>query len=363
MLNSELFTLDLSWPRSSRLAPWWPADSLDARQQSLAHVLRGATHGQVAASSLIAGLATEHRWLARRRLNRLAQRLNMGMPLADALEQTPGALADEGVLAIRFGSQLGILPAALDSLVRDDDATGVRIRARIRRSAWYFGSVLMLGTLIVSFILIKIVPTFQEIYGDFELEVPRALRTLVGVGNFASSYLIMPILIVLALAWIVSVSPPRWYVSRLLSARILRPVAQLRSADLLELLALASRAGRPLAGAISTLARYHFDAPMRRKLLFARNEIEQGADLWESLAMVRLITLAEARVLKLDAPVAVPDWTMDQLARAKRTRVAGRIDMLLDWLEPACIVLLAGGVLLVALAIMTPLTQMIQALS
>jgi type II secretory pathway component PulF len=173
----------------------------------------------------------------------------------------------------------------------------------------------------------------------------------------------MPSLILLALAWIVSVSFPQWHVRRILSARILRPVAQLRSADLLELLALATRAGRPLTGAISTLARYHFDTPIRQKLLFVRNEVEQGADLWESLEMVRLITPAEARVLKIDSPVGAPDWTMDQIALAKRNRIANQIETLLDWLEPACIVLLAGGVLLVALAIMIPLTQMIQALS
>jgi type II secretory pathway component PulF len=359
MPNPLLPTLDFSWPRASRLAPWWPADSLDARQQSLAHVLRGAIHGQVAAAPLVAGLAEEHRWRARWRLNRLAERLDLGMPLADALEQTPGALADDGVLAIRFGSQLGILPAALDGLVRDGDVTGPRIRARIRGTTWYLGSVLLIGTMIASFILIKIVPMFHEILQDYSMTAPWALRTLIGVGNFATSFWFVPLLIVLAVAWIASMGPPRWLVRRLLSARILLPMVQLRSADLLELLALASRAGRPLAGAISTLARYHFDGPIRRKLLFVRNEIEQGAGLWESLEAVRLITPAEARVLKLDSPVASQAWTMAQLARARRARVAGQIETLLDWLEPACLVPVAGGVLLVALAVMIPLTQMI----
>jgi len=296
-------------------------------------------------------------------LNRLAERLATGVPLADALEQTPAALADEGVLAIRFGNQLGILPAALDSLVRDDQAAGPRLLARIRCTTWYLTSLLLVGTMMVTFILIKIVPVFMQIWDDFDLQVPWALRTLVEVGNFAVSFWIVPLLIVLAVAWIASVGPPRWVVRRLLSTRILRPVAQLRSADLLELLALAARAGRPLAGAISTLARYHFDAPIRHKLLFVRNEIEQGAGLWKSLETVRLITPAEARVLKLDSPVASQAWTMGQLARAKRARVTGRIETLLDWLEPACIVLLAGGVLLIALAIMIPLTQMIGGLS
>ena len=103
MPNSKFFTLDVTWPRASRLAPWWPADSLDARQQSLAYVLRGAVAGQIAAAPLVAGLAAEHRWATRRRLNRLADQLQQGIPLADALEQTPGALADE----VRASSDCG----------------------------------------------------------------------------------------------------------------------------------------------------------------------------------------------------------------------------------------------------------------
>jgi len=195
------------------------------------------------------------------------------------------------------------------------------------------------------------------------MSAPWVLRTLIGLGNVASSYWFVLLLIVLAMAWIASAGSPRWLIRRLLSTRIVRPVAQLRAADLLDLLALASHAGRPLAGAISTLARYHFDVSIRRKLLFVRNEIEQGAGLWESLEAVGLITPAEAHVLQLDSPVGPPAWTMAQLARARRARVGGRIETLLDWLEPAGVVLLAGGVLLVALAIMLPLLQMIGGLS
>ncbi len=266
MPNSKFFTLDVTWPRASRLAPWWPADSLDARQQSLAQVLRGAVAGQIAVAPIVAGLAAEHRWATRRRLNRLADRLRQGIPLADALEQTPGVLPDEGVLAIRFGSQLGILPAVLDGLLRNDNAAGPQLRTRFRHMARYLASVLLIGTMVTSFILTNIIPSFYSILADFTMPIPWALRSLVDVSDFAFTYLAVPFMILLALAWFLSAGPPKWYVRRLISARILRPVAQLRSADLLDLLALATRAGRPLTGALSTLARYHYNANVRLHL-------------------------------------------------------------------------------------------------
>ena len=82
------------------------------------------------------------------------------------------------------------------------------------------------------------------------------------------------------------------------------PMRDWRSAEVLQRLGAVTAGGRPLPSALSTLARYHFDPAIRHKLLFARNEVEQGADLWQSLATVRLVNPAEATVME----VATRSW-------------------------------------------------------
>ncbi|MEO2047723.1 MAG: hypothetical protein ABGX16_14255, partial [Pirellulales bacterium] len=63
------------------------------------------------------------------------------------------------------------------------------------------------------------------------------------------------------------------------------------------------------------------------------------------------------------SPIGATDWTLEHLAQTKRTRIAGRIETLFDWFEPACIVLLASAVLLITLALMLSLNQIIGSLA
>ena len=105
-----------------------------------------------------------------------------------------------------------------------------------------------------------------------------------------------------------------WFIS----TRLVRTARSDSTADVLQLLGVAIQTGRPLAGTLSTLARYHFDPAMRQKLLLARNEVEQGADVWQSLIEAGLLTHPEAHLLNTGERLGNQTWTMTQLVSAKR---------------------------------------------
>jgi type II secretory pathway component PulF len=129
------------------------------------------------------------------------------------------------------------------------------------------------------------------------------------------------------------------------------------------MIAIASNAGRPLAGALSTLARYHFDPALRSKLLFVRNEMEQGADLWQSLRAVDVITDADTRALDLAERLGNRSWVLTQLAHAKNRRAMRRLDHVSQLLLPVVVLLMGLFVLFQAMAVLTPLTHLIQGLA
>lgn len=290
----------------------------------------------------------------RRRLRRLARRLTAGTGLADALEQTPGVLTDEQVLAIRFGEQSGTLPTVLASVLRHRKRAGLSVASRLRQIAFYVAMVAISFLLIMTFFMVKIIPAFQAIFHDFELDLPRITVYLIALSNWFVEYWYLLVLPVLVVGWLFLSQTSRRFFSRHVSARILRPLAQLRVANMLTLLAINSRAGRPLAGAISTLARYHFDPKIRHKLLFVRNEMEQGADIWQSMARARLLTAAEAHALDKATTSESRAWTMERLADMKRARVEQRIDFYVSLLQPVATLLMAAVVLFVAVACLLP---------
>ncbi len=345
------------------MAPWWPADTLASKQRSLLRILSVAAAERLEVAPLVACLAMEQRGRYRRRLRRLAQRLAARTSLADALELTPGVLSDEQILAIRFGDQSGTLSATLANLLKAEHQAAMQVSIRLQQTVFYVGITITILILMLSFLMIKIVPSFQAIFDDFQLGLPNMTIVLIGISNFAVNYWFLIALPLLAVVWVFRSETSRRFFRRVLSSRVVRPIAALRSADLLDLLSVTLRSGRPLTGALSTLARHHFDSFIRHKLLFVRNEVEQGADVWHSMATARLITPAEAQALKCSTSVESRAWTMVRLAGLKRSRVAGQIDVGVNLLQPLITLMLAGTVLFIALACLSPLWQLINSLS
>jgi type II secretory pathway component PulF len=285
------------------------------------------------------------------------------MPLPDALEQTPGVLSDEHALAVRFGEQSGTLPATLASLVNHPTPAELRVVGRLRQIGFYVAITVAIFLFIMSFFMIKIIPSFQAIFDDFELDLPHITVVMIAISQLLSDYWFLFALPLLLLVWLTRSQASRRFFSRNISSRILRPIAHLRVANVLGLLAGSYRAGRPLSGAISTLARYHFDPKLRHKLLFVRNEMEQGVDPWESMTTTKLISSEEANALAKATSSETRAWTMDRLADKKRGQVERRIDFYVSLLQPAITVIIAAVVLFVAVACMKPLIEMVEALT
>jgi len=305
----------------------------------------------------------EHRGRYRRRLRRLAQRLAARTSLADALEQTPGVLSDEQILAIRFGDQSGTLPATLAHLLKAEYQAAMLVNIRLRQTIFYTGMTVTILVMVLAFLMIKIIPSFQAIFNDFDLELPRLTLLLIQVSNTAINFWFLIALLLLTMVWLFRANTSRRFFRRVMSSRVVRPIAELRTADLLDMLSVTLQAGRPLPGALSTLARHHFDSLIRYKLLFVRNEVEQGAEVWHSMAAARLITSAEAQALESSTSVGSRAWTMKRLARLKRDRVAGQIDIGVNLLQPLITLMLAGTVLFVAVGCLSPLIELINGLA
>lgn len=362
---TRLFTPSRSFLRfpSWKSTALWPTDTLASKQKALIRLLNAAATDRLEAAPLIFALAEEHRDGYRRRLRKLARRLATGMSLADALEQTPGVLSDEQALAVRFGEQSGTLPATLQSLSNHPSQTELRVVGRLRQIGFYVVITACIFLFIMSFFLIKIIPSFQAIFDDFELDLPRITVLMIAISQLLVDYWFLIAIPLLVIVWLIKSQTSRRFFSRNISSRILRPIAQLRVANVLGLLAVNSRAGRPLAGSLSTLARYHFDPKIRHKLLFVRNEMEQGFDPWESMAAARLITEQEATALAKANSAETRAWTMDRLADLKRSKVESRIDFFITLLQPAVTLLVAAVVLFVAVASLIPVFKLTESLT
>lgn len=333
----------------------WPWRTTATQQLTLLKMIAFATEQQLPLSPLLMAWSQDERGVQRRRVRRLAQLLNSGVPLPTAVEEVSGALRDADVLAIRFGAQSGTLRASLDAAIHDYRP----VNSWGKGTVGYLVLVSILFFVLTMFIYVKLVPSMTDILEDYGLPITRSLRWASALGSFISQFWWFFVLLISAALYATfSARPGRWFRQSFLG-RLFRPLWTLRTADVLQKLSVAAAAGRPVAGSISTLARYHFDPAVRRKLLFVRNEMEQGAAPWQSLAAVGIITPADEALLASADLVGNRPWALEQLAAAKKRRTWRRLNRAGDLLLPMMVMLLGLFVLLQGLAILTPVIYIV----
>jgi len=333
-----------------------------AQRRALLRLIAVAAEENLPLSPLLESWAADERRAQKHRLLRLADQLKAGTPLPDAIEAVPGLLRDEDILAIRFGAQSGTLSATLRAMLDQSEPALTDSPSPIRRAAVYVYTFLLIALLVITYLQVKTVPEFEKILCEFDVEPPQALLWSIGFARFFVSCWWLGALAGGVLLWSMFSARPGRFIRYSILGRLSRSARELRSAEVLQKLGIAAQAGRPIPGVLSTLARYHFDPIARHKLLFVRNEIEQGADAWHSLAAVDLLSPAEVNALATSERVGNRPWVLKQLAFSKRRRTMRRLDRMAELVLPLIVGLLGIFVLFQALSVFLLLTRFITGL-
>ena len=340
----------------------WRRPATIAQRRALLRLIAVAGEQNLPLVPLIESWAEDERGFQPARLRKLAAILKSGRSLPDAIEEISGILQDEDLLAIRFDSQMGTRTAAVRQLLSHNDFESHNPKQQVRGDLIYIVTVVFVTLVVVPFMHLKIVPVFQKIMQEFSTEVPSAFVWSIQAARIFVSLWWVFVLAGLAIGWCLVSTKAGRFVRHSVLDRWLRSLRELQAANVLRKLEIATAAGRPIPGALSTLARYYFAPPVRHKLLFVRNEVEQGADVWQSMAAVDLITPPELRLLKTTERVGNRAWVLGQLAAVKTARTQRRLAFLAQWMLPALVLLLGLIVLSQALMVFQPLVRMIEGL-
>jgi type II secretory pathway component PulF len=340
----------------------WPWRATRAQRRALLRLIVVATERNIPLAPLVEAWAADESGMQKHRLYRLAALLQSGTPLPDALEEVRDVLADEEVMAVRFGAQSGTLAASLGETLAEPDMPTIVLLSRWRKTLVYVCIVFVVAVVIVAFLQIKIVPKLNKIIEEFDIPMPQSLEWSIVFATFSVRYWFLLVLAIAVVFWLVFTSWPGRRLRRAILGRMFRSPREVRIADVLQQLGIAAAAGRPVAGAISTLARYHYDPALRHQLLFVRNEIEQGADVWQSMQSVGLLNPPETRVLISSERIGNRAWALKQLAHHKRRQTTRHLARWTELVLPLVIILMGSFVLFQALGVFGPLVQFIRSL-
>jgi len=174
------FSLPSAWRRVRK------KDLLILNQELLALIKAGLPI--LSALDLVMARQTHPR--LRQILEKLREAVKGGASLSDAAEQHPDVFSPLYVASLRIGEKSGDLPEALARYIAHLKRVIV-LQKKLGSALLYPAMLLVLTIAVVIFLLTVVVPSFSQIYQDFEAQLPYATRLLLSFTGLIHEYLLI----------------------------------------------------------------------------------------------------------------------------------------------------------------------------
>ncbi len=293
----------------------------------------------------------------------LADQLDNGIPLQVALENSGNPLPEEAALMVRLGADPAVTATALYRSAESRGLVEDEWRPVFERTI-YLLFVVGAAVAITSFLMVKIVPTFKEIFLDFGTELPAVTQLTIALANKCGEwwYLALPFIWYLIVVGLIAAYfyaqgktwipwPFGWLFGYSSNATALRGIAVCVDRQM------------PIDQAISRVGFHIPNVSLGRKLTKASMLTAGGQDWCDSLHGLGVITAAESAVLKSATRAGNLPWALREMAEVSTRRQVYRARLLLNVITPLCLIALAIPVAILAIGCFLPLISLIQNLT
>jgi type IV pilus assembly protein PilC len=302
----------------------------------------------------------------RRTLRKVGPALAEGQTLSEALLFSAPKLFPRSFYAmIEIGEMTGTLADVL-KLLEDRYEQTVSSRIKLSRVFMYPTMVLSIGTLIILFLLVKVVPTFAEIFHDLGSALPYPTQVLVDLSDsfmdyylffFLTFFLFMFILLIrLVLAiFKVDVNFLSWVGrSTPFLGRLMHHDNMLRFSSLMSTL-LAT--GMSPHEALSLCESEAMHPLIIRAVKGARMEVAGGRSLSEAISAQPVFSPTLAWLISVGEQKGELAESFNAFVEIERARIRDMLEMFRRFFEPAVLLLMSCVVSYVVVAMWLPVLK------
>jgi type IV pilus assembly protein PilC len=284
----------------------------------------------------------------------ITARVEAGESFSDALSRHPKSFNRLYVSMVSAGEKGGLLAEILGRLATYLENTD-RLRKKVKTALMYPTVVTVVAIVITIFLLVRVIPTFKEVYQGFGAELPGPTQFLMGISDLVKHYLL--VLIVLAgagvwgwLYWIKTKAGREFWDAQRIKLPVFGPIAhKICLARFTRTLSSLVRSGVPILEVLQIVSQTVGNVVMEKAIKSAAADIERGEGISAALAKHPIFPTMVVRMLSAGEQTGNIDTMLERVANFLDEEIEATLSGLMSLIEPLLIVFLGiviGGMVI-----------------
>lgn len=286
-----------------------------------------------------------------------------GRTLASALSEYPKVFPEIFQATVAAGEQSGHLDSVLERLAdytEDKQST----KAVISKALYYPIGLVCIAFGIVTFLLAFVVPKVVQVFDSMGQELPLLTRVMIYLSEFIKDWglLVFFVAVGLFIFWrrllrneSIKTRVHKFMLGIPLLSKIIRGSNASQFARTLSILA---ASGVPVLDALGIASLVLTNRPMRHAAKKAANEVREGSTLSRALERTRYFPPMMLHLIASGEASGRLEAMLEKAATHQERELNSILDVFLALLEPLIILIMAGMVMLIVLAILLPIFEL-----
>ena len=296
-------------------------------------------------------------------------RVEGGESFSEALQKHPKAFNRLYISMVAAGEKGGLLAeilARLATYLENSD----RLRKKVKTALMYPSAVTVVAICITTFLLVKVIPTFKDIYAGFGAQLPGPTQFMINLSDIVKNYLIVLIAGAVLLVWgwfyfIKTKSGREFWDGRRIKLPIFGVIAhKICLARFTRTLASLVRSGVPILEVLQIVSQTVGNVVMEKAIKTAATDIERGEGISAALAKNPIFPSMVIRMISAGEQTGNIDTMLERVANFLDEEIESTLSGLMSLIEPLLIVFLGvviGGMVICMFLPIFNLANIVQA--
>ena len=281
-------------------------------------------------------------------------RVEGGDSFSEALQKHPKVFNRLYVCMVGAGEKGGLLAEILGRLATYLE-TAARLRKKVKSAMMYPTVVTLVAILITTFLLVKVVPVFGEVFSSFGAKLPAPTQFLLNLSAWVRHSLIVIIVGVggIVYAWLHFISTPAgrfFWDARRIKLPIFGPIAhKICLARFTRTLASLIRSGVPILEVLQIVSQTVGNVVMEKAIKATADDIERGENMSAALGKHPIFPSIIVRMVSAGEQTGKIDNMLERISDFLDEEIETTLSGLMSLIEPLLIVFLGvvvGGMVI-----------------